>query len=177
MVVMFDETATELVKFSAETLLEGDDEAVDDQSALPQALTNIIETSHTLELKSHTYYEHGDFESFTCWYICAPESVDESAGSSIVSAGADVGKPKLKRLSKSASVSTPSKPSEDKRKKMLGTVLAVAIEDSDTEITAAGSEVPKDDEDGELQAKRKRKDTLWKIPTMNKQLKFGVPVE
>ncbi|KAL6573178.1 hypothetical protein OROMI_012794 [Orobanche minor] len=32
--------------------------------------------------------------------------------------------PKLKRLSKSPSVSTPSKPSEDKKKKKLGTVLA-----------------------------------------------------
>ncbi|KAL6513881.1 hypothetical protein OROHE_019337 [Orobanche hederae] len=151
MVVMFDETATELVKFSAEILLEGGDEAAYDQPALPQALTNIIGTSHTLELKLHTYYEHGDYESFTCWYICAPESVDGSAGSSTVSAGADVGKPKLKRLSKSQSVSTPSKPSEDKRKKI------VAIEDSDTEITAAGSEVPKDDEDGEPASKKKKK--------------------
>ncbi|KAL6505937.1 hypothetical protein OROHE_023316 [Orobanche hederae] len=151
MVVMFDETATELVKFSAESLLEGEDEA----------LTSIIDTSHTLELKSYTYYEHGDYESFTCWYICAPEAVDESAGSSTVSAGADIGKPKLKRLSRSPSVSTPSEPSKDKRKK------SVAIEDSDTEITAAGSEVPK----------IKRKDTLWKILNLNKELKFGVPDE
>ncbi|KAL6529085.1 hypothetical protein OROHE_014829 [Orobanche hederae] len=127
MVVMFDETATELVKFSAESLLEGEDEAADDQPALPQALTNIIGTSHTLELKSHTYYEHGDYESFTC---------------------ANIGKPKLKRLSKSPSVSTPSKPSEDKRKKN------VAIEGSDTEITAARSEVPKDDEDDEPASKK-----------------------
>ncbi|KAL6529083.1 hypothetical protein OROHE_014827 [Orobanche hederae] len=151
MVVMFDETATELVKFSAESLLEGEDEATDDQPALPQALTNIIGTSHTLELKSHTYYEHGDYKSFTCWYICSPESVDESAGSSTVSAGANIGKPKLKRLSKSPSVSTPSKPSEDKRKKN------VAIEGSDTEITAARSEVPKDDEDDEPASKNKKK--------------------
>ncbi|KAL6529080.1 hypothetical protein OROHE_014824 [Orobanche hederae] len=93
MVVMFDETATELVKFSAESLLEGEDEVADDQPALPQALTNIIGTSHTLELKSHTYYENGDYESFTCWYICSPESVDESAGSITVSAGANIGKP------------------------------------------------------------------------------------
>ncbi|KAL6529079.1 hypothetical protein OROHE_014823 [Orobanche hederae] len=118
MVVMFDETATELVKFSAESLLEGEDEATDDQPALPQALTNIIGTSHTLDT---------------------------------VSAGANIGKPKLKRLSKSPSVSTPSKPSEDKRKKN------VAIEDSDTEITAARSEVPKDDEDDKPASKKKKK--------------------
>ncbi|KAL6529132.1 hypothetical protein OROHE_014876 [Orobanche hederae] len=162
MVVMFDETATELVKFSAESLLEGEDE---DQPALPQALTSIIGTSQTLELKSHTYYEHGAYESFTCWYICAPESVDESAGSSTVSAGFDIGKPKLKRLFKSPLVSTPSKPSEDKRKKMLGTVLAytsgyqitLIYVHSDTEITAAGSEVPKDEEDGEPASKKKKK--------------------
>ncbi|KAL6577819.1 hypothetical protein OROMI_010147 [Orobanche minor] len=150
MVVMFDETATELVKFSAESLLEGEDEA-EDQPALPQALTNIIGTSHTLELKSHTYYEHGDYESFTCWYICAPESVDESAGSSTVNAGADIGKPNLKRLSKSPSLSTPSEPPKDRRKK------SIAIEDSDTEIPAVGSEVPKDDEDGEPASKKKKK--------------------
>ncbi|KAL6498619.1 hypothetical protein OROHE_026487 [Orobanche hederae] len=126
-------------------------EAAEDQPALPHALTSIIGTSQTLELKSHTYYEHGAYESFTCWYICAPESVDESAGSSTVSAGADIRKPKLKRLFKSPLVSTPSKPSEDKRKK------SVAIEDSDTEISAAGSEVPKDDEDGEPASKKKKK--------------------
>ncbi|KAL6573204.1 hypothetical protein OROMI_012820 [Orobanche minor] len=141
------------------------DEAAEDQPALPQALTSIIGTSQTLELKSHTYYEHGAYESFTCWYICAPELVDESAGSSTVSAGSDIGKPKRKRLFKSPLVSTPSKPSEDKRKKMLGTVLAytsgyqitLIYVHSDTEITAAGSEVPKDDEDGEPGSKKKKK--------------------
>ncbi|KAL6529081.1 hypothetical protein OROHE_014825 [Orobanche hederae] len=35
--------------------------------------------------------------------------------------------------------------------------FSVAIEDSDTEITAARSEVPKDDEDDEPASKRKKK--------------------
>ncbi|KAL6522291.1 hypothetical protein OROHE_016844 [Orobanche hederae] len=34
-VVMFDETAIELVRFSAESLLEGEDEVVEDRPKLP----------------------------------------------------------------------------------------------------------------------------------------------
>ncbi|GKE13926.1 hypothetical protein Tco_1421503, partial [Tanacetum coccineum] len=41
----------------------------DAHSALPHALSNIVGTSHTLELKAHTYYEHDTYESFTCWRI------------------------------------------------------------------------------------------------------------
>ena len=36
---------------------------------LPQAITNLIGTTHTFEVKTSTYFEHGAFESFTCWNI------------------------------------------------------------------------------------------------------------
>ncbi|KAL6561315.1 hypothetical protein OROMI_016916 [Orobanche minor] len=98
-VVMFDETATELVKCSAESLLEGEDEVAEDQPTLPHALSNIIGTSQMLELKLHTYYEHGQYESFTCWNICAAEPVNESTCSGSVIASTDAGRRILKRLS------------------------------------------------------------------------------
>nr|GEX11705.1 hypothetical protein [Tanacetum cinerariifolium] len=68
-VVMFDETASELVKCSAYLLMQAKEESLDDGSNLSVALKNIIRSTHTLELKSHTYYEHRTFESFTCWKL------------------------------------------------------------------------------------------------------------
>nr|GEU92110.1 hypothetical protein [Tanacetum cinerariifolium] len=67
-VVMFDEPTKELLKCSVDSLVADDDESgfgYADHAGLPLALANIIDTTHTLEMKSHTYYEHGVFESFT----------------------------------------------------------------------------------------------------------------
>ncbi|KAL6552733.1 hypothetical protein OROHE_008097 [Orobanche hederae] len=136
-VVMIDELSYQLVKYSAQSLLKEEDEGVEDQSALPQALLNIIRTSHTFELKSHTFFEHGNYESFTCWHICEPISVCESTCSSTVSAIADAGKPKMKRLIKAPTL--------------------IVIEDSDIETVLAGSEVLEDDDDSEPAAKKKLK--------------------
>ncbi|KAL6514368.1 hypothetical protein OROHE_019110 [Orobanche hederae] len=144
-VVLFDELSYQLVKYSAQSLLKEEDEGVEDQSAL------IIGTSHTFELKSHTFFEHGNYESFTCWHICEPISVGESTGSSTLSALADAGKPKMKRLIKAPTLCTPSKTSEGKRKKNI------VIDDSDTETVPAVSEVPEDDDDSEPAAKKKLK--------------------
>nr|GFC75341.1 hypothetical protein [Tanacetum cinerariifolium] len=74
-VVMFDELEKEMLKCFADSLAAADDESgfgYADHAGLPLALVKIIGTTHTLEMKSHTYYEHGTFESFTCWRI-APE--------------------------------------------------------------------------------------------------------
>ncbi|GKB72406.1 nucleic acid-binding, OB-fold protein [Tanacetum coccineum] len=71
-VVMFNEPATELVKCSADLLAEADEDvgfAYADDVGLPRALANIIGTTQMLEIKSHTYYEHGTFESFTCLVV------------------------------------------------------------------------------------------------------------
>nr|GEW97634.1 hypothetical protein [Tanacetum cinerariifolium] len=84
-VVMFDEPAKELLKCSADSLAAADDESgfgYVDHAGLPLALASIIGTTHTLEMKSHTYYEHGTFESFMCWRIAPKEVVDVDSESS-----------------------------------------------------------------------------------------------
>ncbi|GJV88797.1 reverse transcriptase domain-containing protein [Tanacetum coccineum] len=101
-VVMFDEPATTLVGCSAESVMEDDDE-------------------------SHTYYEYGAFESFTCWTIFPTEEVVETASSSTLDAEAATESPNLKSLTHDLSAPTPSKPSEERQ------TQRVDIEDSDSE--------------------------------------------
>ncbi|GJU65757.1 reverse transcriptase domain-containing protein [Tanacetum coccineum] len=125
-VVMFDEPATTLVGCSEESVMEDDDESSDDQSNLPPALANLIGTTHTLEIKSHTYYEYRTFESFTCWTIVLTEGVMKTASFSTLDTEAATENPKLKRLTRDPSVPTPSKPSEERQTKR------VDIEDSDS---------------------------------------------
>nr|GFA40719.1 hypothetical protein [Tanacetum cinerariifolium] len=84
-VVMFDEPEKELLKCFADFLAAADDESgfgYAHHASLPLALANIIGTTHTLEMKSHTYYKHGTFESFTCWRIAPEEVVDVDSESS-----------------------------------------------------------------------------------------------
>ncbi|GJT39241.1 zinc finger BED domain-containing protein RICESLEEPER 2-like protein [Tanacetum coccineum] len=113
-VVMFDETGSELVKCSADSLAQSDEEYLDDTSGLPAALANIIGTTHTLELKSHTYYEHGTFKSFTCWNLIPLEVVVDSAGSSTIDVVRDTPGSFGKRLCKQSAVATPLKACEGK---------------------------------------------------------------
>nr|GFD00647.1 hypothetical protein [Tanacetum cinerariifolium] len=77
-VVMFDEPAKELLKCSADSLAADDESGFGytNHAGLPLALANIIGTTHTLEMKSHTYYEHGTFESFSCRRIALEEVVE-----------------------------------------------------------------------------------------------------
>nr|GEY85234.1 nucleic acid-binding, OB-fold protein [Tanacetum cinerariifolium] len=83
-VVMFNDTATELLKCSAESLMgteyEGSD--ADDDLNFPLAIRNLIGTTYVLEIKSHTYYEHGTFESFNYWKINPSETAEDDASSS-----------------------------------------------------------------------------------------------
>ncbi|GJU23410.1 DNA helicase PIF1, ATP-dependent [Tanacetum coccineum] len=81
-VVMFNEIATALLKYSDDSLIEAEDESVDDESGLPTAIRNLIGTTHVMELKSHTYYEYGTYESFICWKINLTELVEDGASSS-----------------------------------------------------------------------------------------------
>ncbi|GKD68202.1 hypothetical protein Tco_1322292, partial [Tanacetum coccineum] len=92
-VVMFDEPDTELVKCSADSLATADEDvglAYTDDVGLPRPLENIIGTTQTLDIKSHTYYEHGTFESFTCWRIASEEVFEEDARSSNVNTSPDI---------------------------------------------------------------------------------------
>nr|GFA45377.1 hypothetical protein [Tanacetum cinerariifolium] len=95
MVVMFDEPTTKLVKCSADSLVAADEDvglAYADYVGLLRDLTNIIGTTQTMEIKTHTYYEHGTFESFTCWRIAVEEVVEEDAGSSNVNTSVEENK-------------------------------------------------------------------------------------
>nr|GEY09526.1 hypothetical protein [Tanacetum cinerariifolium] len=84
-VVMFSDTVTELLKCSAESLMGTEDEYsdADDELNLPVAIRNLIGTAHVLEVKSHTYYEYGTFESFNCWKINPNASAEDDASSSM----------------------------------------------------------------------------------------------
>nr|GFA26865.1 hypothetical protein [Tanacetum cinerariifolium] len=75
-VVMFDETASELVKCLADSLAQSNDEYLYDTSGLLDTLANIIGTTHTLEMESYTYYEHETFKSFTCWNLIPPKDTE-----------------------------------------------------------------------------------------------------
>ncbi|GJU93725.1 replication protein A 70 kDa DNA-binding subunit C-like protein [Tanacetum coccineum] len=124
-VVLFDEPATELMKCSVESLLASVDESADEDTNLPAAITNLIGMTHMLELKSHTYYEYGTFESFSCWKINLTPLVEEGASTSTVEENAHTPSPAFKRLLQTPSVCTPSKGPEEKKKKRS------EVEDSD----------------------------------------------
>ncbi|GKA40198.1 DNA helicase PIF1, ATP-dependent [Tanacetum coccineum] len=126
-VVMFNETATALVNCSADFLMDTVDESSEDHLNLPPALSNLIGTAHVMEIKSHTYYEYGTFESFTCWQILPSERIDDSVGSSNLDDYPDNQPQKMKRIVQDPSIVTPSKPVEERKKSRMD------IEDSETE--------------------------------------------
>ncbi|GKC06082.1 hypothetical protein Tco_0997692, partial [Tanacetum coccineum] len=69
----------------------------------------------TLELKSNSYYEHVNYESFTCWKVVLEEALYESGSFGTL---AGVGDPKtgvFVPLTTAPSVSSPSKPGEPKK--------------------------------------------------------------
>ncbi|KAJ0548059.1 putative nucleic acid-binding, replication factor A [Helianthus annuus] len=79
-VTLFDEVAEQLVKRTAKSLVE---EQLNDTSIdapiLPSALEALIGTKHTFEIKSHTYYRYGEYESFNCVKIVGP-GLDDTDG-------------------------------------------------------------------------------------------------
>nr|GFC52724.1 hypothetical protein [Tanacetum cinerariifolium] len=112
-----DEPEKELLKCFADFLAAVDDESgfgYADHAGLPLALANIIGTTHTREMKSHTYYEHGTFESFTCWRIAPEEVVDVDSESSNMNTSPEVNITKVKRLATKPFFTTPSQPIEEK---------------------------------------------------------------
>ncbi|GKA09992.1 DNA helicase PIF1, ATP-dependent [Tanacetum coccineum] len=127
-VVMFNDTAMELIKCLVELLMVGDDEGAeaDPDSNLPTAIRNLVGTTHILEIKSHTYYEYGSFESFTCWKINPSDPVDDATSSSTPTLTADEASTSFKRLAKNPTVKTPSKPNEEKKRRGK-----LELEDSD----------------------------------------------
>ncbi|GKE98836.1 hypothetical protein Tco_0022187, partial [Tanacetum coccineum] len=84
-VVMFDEMERILVKCLIGSIV-GSEEQDEEETGLPSALANIVGTVHTLELKLNSYYEHMNYESFTCWSIVLEEALDESGSSGTLAA-------------------------------------------------------------------------------------------
>lgn len=126
-VVLFDETVRDLVKCSPESLLESNPEG-NEWLNLPSAIYALIGTSHIFELKSHTYFEHGTYESFTCWKITQPygaltcSSILQAETASSGSASPLMKKLSKKSLSKDPTLSTPLKSVEGKKKKRYNTI-------------------------------------------------------
>ncbi|GKB65975.1 nucleic acid-binding, OB-fold protein [Tanacetum coccineum] len=133
--VMFNETTTALVKCSADSLMDTIDEYAKDHLILPPALSNIIGTDHVMEIKSHTYYEYGTFESFTCWQIHPSKGIKDNVGSSSLDAVTDNQPHKLKSLTRNPSIATPSKLAEERKN------LRMDVEDSDTEDSGDSANV------------------------------------
>nr|XP_043620001.1 replication protein A 70 kDa DNA-binding subunit-like [Erigeron canadensis] len=76
-VVLFDETAEKLVGCPTKSLLaDAEQDESGDSYVMPHVLQQLIGTSHVFEIKSHTYYQVADYESFNCSQIVAdlPES-------------------------------------------------------------------------------------------------------
>ncbi|GKE45753.1 hypothetical protein Tco_1473037, partial [Tanacetum coccineum] len=134
-----------------------------DDVGLPRPLANIIGITKTLEIKSHTYYEHVTFESFTCWRIASEEVVEEDTGSSNVNTTPDINIKQTKWLTTKSTVATPSKPTEGRGKKVQSnstlhrhTNFEVNLEDSDEEDTCGMDDGQADGKDSSVSDKRKK---------------------
>ncbi|GJV36331.1 hypothetical protein Tco_1408808 [Tanacetum coccineum] len=152
-VVMFDEPTTELLKCSTYSLAAADEDVgltYTDDVGLPRPLANIIGTTQTLEIKSHTYYKHGRLESFMCWRIASEEVVEEDARLSNVNTTPNINIKQTKRLTTKPTVATPSKPTEGRGKKR------VDLEDSDEEDTCGMDDGQTDSKDSPVLDKRKK---------------------
>ncbi|GKB51823.1 RNA-directed DNA polymerase, eukaryota [Tanacetum coccineum] len=157
-VVMFDEPAIELVKCTADTLASAEEDVgfgYAHDAGLPQALANIVGTIQTMEIKTQSYYEHGNFESFTCWKLAAEEIVAEDVGSTNTPPSPDENIKKSRRVLIKPGVDTPSKPTEERGKKR------VDMEDSDEEATCDLDDDEADVEGQSGSAIKKKRGTLW----------------
>ncbi|GJX39774.1 replication protein A 70 kDa DNA-binding subunit C-like protein [Tanacetum coccineum] len=156
-VVMFNDTATELLKCFAESLMGTEDEYsdADDELNLPVAIRNLIGTTHVLEIKSHTYYEYGTFESFNCWKINPNASAKDDASSRTPALTANDAESSMKIVTKPPTVCTPLKPNEEKKQK------GHDLEDSDVdEVSGPLKNKGKSDADVVVDTKKKRKSSI-----------------
>ncbi|GJT76115.1 uncharacterized protein Tco_1042840 [Tanacetum coccineum] len=153
-VVMFNDTATELLKCSAESLIGTEDEGsdADDDLNLPLAIRNLIGTTHVLEIKSHTYYVYGTFESFKCRKINPSETAEDDASSSTPAVTANDAELSMKIVTKPPTVCTPLKPNEERKQK------GHELEDSDVdEVCGPLAKTGKSSVDVVVDTKKKRK--------------------
>ncbi|KAK9049492.1 hypothetical protein SSX86_031539 [Deinandra increscens subsp. villosa] len=83
-VVLFDEAGEQLVKKSAKSLLDEQEQSTNnDDMVLPEALRCLIGGTYMFELRSHTYYQYGEYESFNCAQVLLPGSANYASPSSV----------------------------------------------------------------------------------------------
>ncbi|GKE97775.1 hypothetical protein Tco_0021126 [Tanacetum coccineum] len=111
---MFDETARIVVKCSAGSIVRSEEQD-EEETGLPPVLANIVGTVYTLELKSNSYCEHANYESFTCLSVVLEEVLDESGSSGTLAAAGGPKTSMFVPLTTTSSVTTPSKPGEQKK--------------------------------------------------------------
>lgn len=87
---------------------------------LPPVLRELIGTKHVFEIKGHTYYQFGDYESFNCSQVIIP-AIDSLATTSaskqekVMKIGSDSS---VALTSKVEMVATPAKKGEHNRRKL-----------------------------------------------------------
>lgn len=126
-VVLFDDASVGLIGFPASALVSDEDEGSDDHANLPSPISDLIGTTHMFEIKSHTYYEYGTFESFTCWEVDPHNTSAEPTSAITVDNETAVTCSSSKSPARSPTLTTPSKPVEDRKRKR------VVVDDSTTE--------------------------------------------
>ncbi|GJZ69658.1 hypothetical protein Tco_0633208 [Tanacetum coccineum] len=125
---------------------------VDDELNLLVAIRNLIGIEHVLEIKSHTYYEYGSFESFNCWKINPNASAEDGASSSTTVVTANDVESSMKIVTKPPTVCTPLKPNEEKKQK------GHDLEDSDVdEVSGPQKNTGKSNAKVVVDTKKKRK--------------------
>ncbi|KAK9056641.1 hypothetical protein SSX86_024003 [Deinandra increscens subsp. villosa] len=83
-VVLFDEAGKQLVKKSAKSLLDEQELSTNnDDMVLPEEFRCLIGGTYMFELRSHTYYQYGDYESFNCAQVLLPGSASYASSSSV----------------------------------------------------------------------------------------------
>lgn len=86
---------------------------------LPTALTNLYNTKHVFEVRSHTYYNCGDFESFTCTGVFPINDSTISDNDDTPEGSSSDLKPGLKRLVRGPKLTTPSKPYDGEKQEKV----------------------------------------------------------
>ena len=80
-------------------------------------MTNLFNTKHVFEIRSHTYYNYGDFESFTCTGVFPINDSTLSENDDAPEDSSSNNKPGLKRLVRAPQLTTPCKPNDGKKRK------------------------------------------------------------
>ncbi|GJT85466.1 hypothetical protein Tco_1067183 [Tanacetum coccineum] len=122
-----------------------------------------------MEIKTQSYYEHDNFESFTCWKLAAEEIVVEDVGSTNTPPSPDENIKKSRRVLIKPGVDTPSKPTEERGKKDSDEEATCDLDDDEADVEGQSGSAMKKKKMGGLDVESKsssatgKKGTLWVI--------------